>query len=86
MKKTRKQIALTLLLLLLGIGAQAQIYIGEGEDNEFRNVTGENGVWNNTIIHGSEHDQPNWTPIGDGILLLAALGGAYLMGKKRKEE
>ena len=84
MKKMRKHIALTLLLLALSMGAQAQIYVGEGEENEFRNTTGENGLWNNTIIHGSEHDQTNWVPLGDGILLLTALGGVYLLGKRKK--
>ena len=83
MKKKMKHITLTLLMLVLGIGAQAQIYVAEGEDNELRNVTGENGLWNNTIIHGSENDQTNWTPVGDGILLLAALGGAYLLRQKK---
>ena len=25
-------------------------------------------------------------PVGEGVLLLAALGGAYLLGKRRKEQ
>lgn len=83
MKKKMKHIALTLLMLVLCIGAQAQIYVAEGEDNELRNVTNDNGQWNNTILHGSEHDQTNWTPVGDGILLLTVLGGAYLLRQKK---
>ena len=27
-----------------------------------------------------------YTPVGDGIAVLAALGGAYLLGKRRKKE
>jgi hypothetical protein len=27
-----------------------------------------------------------YTPVGDGIILLAALGGAYLIGKKRQKQ
>ena len=33
--------------------------------------------------HGQETNQP--APLGSGIALLAALGGAYLVGKKRRE-
>ena len=34
--------------------------------------------------HGEDTNQP--APLGSGIVLLAALGGAYLMGKRRREE
>ena len=34
--------------------------------------------------HGQETNQP--APLGSGIALLAALGGAYLVGKRRREE
>ena len=33
--------------------------------------------------HGQEGDQP--APIGSGIAVLTVLGGAYLIGKKSKE-
>ena len=34
--------------------------------------------------HGYEVDQP--APLGTGIAILTALGAAYLVGKRRKEE
>ena len=34
--------------------------------------------------HGEDTNQP--APLGSGIVLLAALGGAYLVGKRRREE
>ena len=34
--------------------------------------------------HGVDTNQP--APLGSGIVLLAALGGAYLVGKRRREE
>ena len=37
------------------------------------------------LLHGLSDDQ-NATPIGSGIVILAALGGAYLVAKRRKEE
>ena len=34
--------------------------------------------------HGSDDNEP--APLGSGIAVLAGLGAAYLVGKKRKEE
>ena len=34
--------------------------------------------------HGSDDNEP--APLGSGIALLVALGGAYLVGKRRREE
>ena len=34
--------------------------------------------------HGSSENQDS--PLGTGIVLLSVLGGAYLVGKKRREE
>ena len=32
------------------------------------------------------NEEEDYAPLGSGIALLAALGGAYLLGKKHKEE
>ena len=54
---------------------------------------GDNGLYNGTrdgsLInlpgqHGSDQDQD--TPLGSGIAVLTALGAAYLVGKRRKED
>ena len=36
--------------------------------------------------HGSDENQGATTPLGTGIAVLADLGGAYLVAKKRREE
>lgn len=36
--------------------------------------------------HGENTNQDGTTPLGTGIAVLAALGGAYLVAKKRREE
>lgn len=36
--------------------------------------------------HGLSENQGATTPLGTGIAVLAALGGAYLVAKKRREE
>ena len=64
---------------------RAQVFIMEEDENErLRNVFG-NGQWNNIIVHGSPDDQANFVPLGEAVLLLSALGCAYLIGKRKKE-
>ena len=75
---------LTLALLLTAGMAQAQIFLEDDEYNANRANAGEDlGV---VPYHGVTHDQADWTPLGSGVLLLTALGGAYLLGKKPKKE
>ena len=71
------------LFLVLATPMHAQVFIMEEDENEFRNVFG-NGEWSNVIYHGSGDDQTNYMPVGEGILLLSVLGGAYLLKTKKK--
>ena len=71
------------ILLALAAPMRAQVFIMEEDENEFRNVFG-NGEWNNIIVHGSADDQANFVPLGEAVLLLTALGGAYLVRKLKK--
>ena len=81
----KKTLLILTILLILAAPMRAQIFIMEEEENgRVENVFG-NGEWNNIIIHGSPDDQMNYMPLGEGIMLLAALGGVYLMGKKKKK-
>ena len=83
MKSKMKKILATLLLVFsFSFVSNAQVFlIDDGIDNP-RNPNVEFNI-NNPGYHGSGEDW--YTPVGDGALLLAALGGAYLLGKKRKE-
>lgn len=71
---------------MIATSMQAQILVMEGEQNNLRNVTTDNGDLNNVLFHESQNDQTNFTPLGDGIMLLAALGGAYLVGKRKNKK
>ena len=80
----KKTLLILTLLVALAAPMRAQVFIMEEDENDrFENVFG-NGQWNNIIVHGSPDDQTNWVPLGGGVMLLAALGGAYLLRKKRK--
>ena len=80
----KKILLIFTLFLTLAAPMRAQVFIMEDDENEFRNVFG-NGEWNNVIVHGSPDDQTNFVPLGGGALVLTLLGGAYLIGKQKKE-
>ena len=82
-KKTK--IVIVALLLLMASAAQAQIFLQEGDENNMRDVTTvpvnawpENPPYNQGI--------DNYTPLGSGIVLLAALGGVYLLKNKKNNK
>ena len=83
----KKRLTILTFALLLATVAQAQIFIEDGEYNSSRAGDAEAlpGLYiDNTNGYGSGEDW--YTPLGSGILLLTALGGAYLLGKKPKKE
>ena len=82
----KKILLIFTLFLALAAPMHAQVFIMEEDENDrVTNVFG-NGDWNNIIVHGSADDQSNWVPLGEGVMLLAALGGAYLLRKKKTNE
>ena len=79
----KKILLILTLFLTLAAPMRAQVFIMEEDENDRVNNVFGNGQWNNIIVHGSADDQTNWVPLGEGILMLTALGGAYLMRKKK---
>lgn len=94
-KAMRRSIIITLFLALVfcmtgvvnTVKAQTGIFIMEDEDyyniRDWGNEPPEGFIIPDLPDHDDTHD---WTPLGDGILLLGCLGGAYLLGKRRKRE
>lgn len=85
-----KRVLMMALLMCLMVSpiltdhAYAQVFISDEEYNNNRaNVTEGDLV---PIL--PQNLEVDWiiSPIGEGWLLLAGLGGAYLLGKKRREE
>ena len=92
-----RNLALTVILaMLLGLSlpTQAQVFIQEDEQElNTRILTLGGGLPDpddpgddNTGDHGG-HGQGTgeYTPLGSGALILGCLGGAYLLGRRRKE-
>ena len=83
----RKRIvsAMAILALVLGttMTVKAQIFLDDEDMNVRGNGNGNMDIGNIIPQHGVDWDQANYTPVGEGILLLSVLGGAYLLGKKK---
>ena len=86
-KRAMNKRVLTLAIaMLLTAPAMAQIFLDD-ESLTNRGWLGDMDELGNIIpFHEVEWDQANYAPAGGGILLLTVLGGAYLLGKRRKED
>ena len=89
-----KKLALTIaLVLVMGLGAIAQqgdglLKRGGGSRGDDVNLTTPYlpKNWGNTQnVNGGTGEQTG-TPLGSGVAVLLALGGAYFVAKKRREE
>ena len=82
MHKTRRVIVL-LLIMMMSLTMEAQVFMMDGDEN-YREPE------NPQVFAGLPEDYGlgvDWyTPVGDGILLLAALGGVYLVKRRNKSK
>ena len=86
MKKELKSMVLVCLLALFSLTAKAQIYIMDDEEAAWRNRGGEipippQNMENDWIPPTTEE----YSPLGEGWLLLVAMGSVYMLGKGRKK-
>ena len=82
----RKSCILLVTMLLMALPMRSQVFLTQEDLDSERD-----GQWSDIgliiPIHEQDFDQAEpFAPMGSGIALLAALGGAYLLGKKRREE
>ena len=78
----KKLIMTIAIATMLAVPAMAQVFLDDEAVNSNRATTEGPGAF--VPEQNVTHDQ--YTPVGEGILLLAGLAGAYLIGKRRKEE
>lgn len=80
----KRVFAILMMTMLSVVPATAQIFL---DDESLTNRCGEMDEMGNIVpFHEVEWDQAEaFAPIGSGVLLLTVLGGAYLLGKRRKE-
>ena len=84
MKKILKIVVIVATLMMgAATDSQAQVFIMENESN-LREDTEDVLGWPVNPQNGYGTSNDEYTPVGDGLLLLAALGGAYLVRKLKK--
>lgn len=85
--KKRTIIFLALLLLALGNSFGQIVYTSEDQGTHLRQQTESGALGVMVPLQNANYDQfkLEMVPVGDGILLLLGLGGAYLL-KKRKDK
>lgn len=76
----KRNILLAALLLTLAAPLRAQVFMMDGDEN-YRDPEDPAVFVQLPADYGSGTDY--YTPIGNGLMLLTALGGAYLLGKRR---
>ncbi len=75
-------LAITTILTLASAPAMAQVFL---DDEDLNNrATNPDGFGVMVPEQNVTYDQ--YVPVGEGILLLAGLAGAYLVGKRKKED
>ena len=92
MKKRISIILAFLVVLFATINCNsvfAQVFIATEEEETFSDRIGDHGLdpgWFDIPAAPDPNSGYDYTPIGNGIWLLGCLGGAYLLGKRRKKE
>ncbi len=90
MKKLIMTIAIVLSMGTMAFAQDVEVYEERGlfgmgkESTIFGAKAGEDALL--LPDHGMTEDQDADSPLGTGIALLTALGAAYLVGKRRKED
>ena len=84
-RKMRKAIIMLVTMLFVAMPLRSQVFLTQEDLDSERE-----GQWEDIgliiPIHEQDFDQAEeYAPLGGGIALLAALGGAYLTGRRRKE-
>lgn len=82
-KHNARRATVLLLFMVMSLTMKAQVFMLDGDENyrEPENPQVFAGLPEN---YGLGVDW--YTPVGDGVLLLATLGGAYLLKRKRNEQ
>lgn len=77
----KKILIILTLFITLAAPLRAQVFMLDGDEN-YRDPEDPQVFVNLPNEYGNPNDI--YTPVGNGVILLAALGGAYLLSKKSK--
>ena len=77
--------SLMAVLLMAAGTAFGQIIITEEDANHNRAEQNTSNIGVMVLSEGVDYDQWKYAPLDGGVLLLAGLGAAYLIGKRKKQ-
>ena len=81
----KRIIAIAAALMMATAPAMAQVFIMEEDDYNGKRQNTPSGQLS-VDLPGIYNSGEDWyTPVGEGLLVLAGLAGGYLVGKRRKE-
>ena len=79
----KKTVVLLTALFMAVVPLKAQVFIADDEFEGMMRLSESDFV---LVVPQQASDADQVTPIGNGVLLLAGLGGAYLLRKRNKKE
>ena len=83
----KKRILTIAAVLFLAVApAMSQVFIMDDDEWNKRNNRDPEQIGVMVPMQDVDMDQWKITPIGEGVLVLAGLAGAYLLGKRRKDK
>ncbi len=82
----KRIIAIAAALMMASAPAMAQVFIMEEDDYNGKRQNTPSGQLSVDLPGIYDSGEDWYTPVGEGLLVLAGLAGAYLVGKRRKEE
>ncbi len=82
----KRIIAMAAALMMATAPAMAQVFIMEEDDYNGKRQNTPSGQLSVDLPGIYDSGEDWYTPVGEGLLVLAGLAGAYLVGKRRKEE
>lgn len=80
----RRYILIATFLLMSSVPTIGQVFM---TNEDIDNRTNYNEVENPFVPFpgGLQYDQSNYVPIGSGVVVLGILGGAYLIGRRKRK-
>ena len=82
-RKSFLMLAILAAMSLIPARVNSQIFLSDEDDASLR--SGAQNIDFNLIVPYEGGDADQYLPLGDGLFVLAALGGAYLLKKRKKE-
>ena len=79
----KRIITIVAALMIAAAPAMAQVFIMDEDDYQGNRAAGPGP---GAMIPMQDNPNDQYIPVGEGVFVLAGLAGAYLLGKRKKEQ